>query len=110
MYICHKARLENYLMLPKIRAFLARFGYSYASIEEALQQLKDRMNGELSHEIGVFLGYPLCDVRLFARSVRLCFCAARGRCMKMPTKRRACSSGSAVVLPASAGIWTEEGL
>ncbi len=73
MYICHKARLENYLMLPKIRAFLARFGYSYASIEEALQQLKDRMNGELSHEIGVFLGYPLCDVRLFARSVRLCF-------------------------------------
>ena len=67
MYICHKARLENYLMLPKIRAFLARFGYSYASIEEALQQLKDRMNGELSHEIGVFLGYPLCDVCGFLR-------------------------------------------
>ena len=52
VYICHRARLEKYLFSPDVRAFLARFGYGYASAEEALEQLKRRMKGEFPHERG----------------------------------------------------------
>ena len=72
VYICHRARLKRYLFSPDVRAFLARFGYGYASAEEALEQLKRRMKGEFPHEIGVFLGYPLADVRGFLRDPNSC--------------------------------------
>ena len=65
VYICHRARLTKYLFSPDVRAFLARFGYEYGSAEEALEQLKCRMKGEFPHEIGIFLGYPVEDVRGF---------------------------------------------
>lgn len=72
VYICHRARLTKYLFSPDVRAFLARFGYEYGSAEEALEQLKCRMKGEFPHEIGVFLGYPLADVRGFLRDPNSC--------------------------------------
>ena len=65
VYICHRARLTKYLFSSDVRAFLARFGYEYGSAEEALEQLKYRMHGEFPHEIGIFLGYPLEDVKGF---------------------------------------------
>ena len=72
VYICHKERLKRYLFSPDVRAFLARFGYEYGSAEEALEQLKYRMHGEFPHEIGIFLGYPLADVRGFLRDPNSC--------------------------------------
>ena len=72
VYICHRARLTKYLFSPDVRAFLARFGYEYGSAEEALEQLKYRMHGEFPHEIGIFLGYPLADVRGFLRDPNSC--------------------------------------
>ena len=72
VYICHRARLTKYLFSSDVMAFLARFGYEYACAEEALRQLKERMNGEFPHEIGVFLGYPLADVRGFLRDPNSC--------------------------------------
>lgn len=72
VYICHRARLTKYLFSPDVRAFLVRFGYEYGSAEEALEQLKCRMKGEFPHEIGVFLGYPLADVRGFLRDPNSC--------------------------------------
>ncbi len=72
VYICHKARLEQYLFSSDVRAFLARFGYEYGSAEEALEQLKCRMKGEFPHEIGVFLGYPIGDVCGFLRDPNSC--------------------------------------
>ena len=72
VYICHRERLEKHLALPETRAFLARFGYEYAAAEEALEQLQARMGGEFPHEIGVFLGYPLADVRGFLRNPNGC--------------------------------------
>lgn len=72
VYICHRARLTKYLFSPDVMAFLARFGYEYGSAEEALEQLKCRMKGEFPHEIGVFLGYPLADVRGFLRDPNSC--------------------------------------
>ena len=65
VYVCHRARLTKYLFSSDVRAFLARFGYEYGSAEEALEQLKYRMHGEFPHEIGIFLGYPLEDVKGF---------------------------------------------
>ena len=118
VYVCHRARLTKYLFSSDVRAFLARFGYEYGSAEEALEQLKYRMHGEFPHEIGIFLGYPLADVRGFLRDPNSCvlcatrtaaFCAAAGRCMKTPMRRRERSSGSAAAAPVSAGIWTEGG-
>ena len=67
VYVCHKERLKKYLFSAEVRTFLSRFGYGYASAEEALEQLKRRMKGEFPHEIGVFLGYPLGDVCGFLR-------------------------------------------
>lgn len=72
VYICHRARLTKYLFSPDVRAFLARFGYEYGSAEEALEQLMRRVKGEFPHEIGVFLGYPLADVRGFLRDPNSC--------------------------------------
>lgn len=72
VYICHRARLTKYLFSPDVRAFLARFGYEYGLAEEALEQLKRRMKGEFPHEIGIFLGYPLADVRGFLRDPNSC--------------------------------------
>ena len=43
VYVCHKERLTKYLFSAEVRAFLSRFGYGYASAEEALEQLKRRM-------------------------------------------------------------------
>ena len=65
VYVCHRARLTKYLFSSDVRAFLARFGYEYGSAEEALEQLKYRIHGEFPHEIGIFLGYPLEDVKGF---------------------------------------------
>ena len=72
VYICHRGRLEAYLFLPEVRAFLKKFGYTYSSAGEALEQLEGRMNGEFPHEIGVFLGYPLADVCGFLRDPNGC--------------------------------------
>ena len=105
VYICHRARLTKYLFSPDVMAFLARFGYEYGSAEEALEQLKYRMHGEFPHEIGIRL--PMCAVSYATRTAA--FCAAAGRCMKTPMRRRERSSGSAAAAPVSAGIWTEGG-
>ena len=67
VYVCHQMRLEQYLTRPEVKNFLFSFGYEYATAADALEQLKDRMSGEFPHEIGIFLGYPLCDVRGFLR-------------------------------------------
>ena len=47
--------------------FLKRFGYSFCQeLEDYLEMLKARFNGfPFPHEIGLFLGYPLKDVRGF---------------------------------------------
>ena len=99
VYVCHKERLEKYLFSADVRAFLARFMYEYASAEEALEQLKSRMNGEFPHEIGVFLGYPLGDVCGFLRNPDGCIlCGAwkvyenAGEAARMFERFRRCSA------------------
>ena len=109
VYVCHQMRLEQYLTRPEVKNFLSSFGYEYATAADALEQLKDRMSGEFPHEIGIFLGYPLCDVRglVFCAIRTDVFCAANGRYTQMRTKRCAPLRGFAGATLASVGIWTE---
>lgn len=66
--------LEAYINRPEIRRFLAAYGYGGGRISDCLDRLSRRMEsymdqvGEFPHEIGVFLDYPLEDVRGFIGS------------------------------------------
>lgn len=66
---------------PEVREMLADFGYPMdASVEVCLQRLAGRIgcSGEFPHEIGIFLDYPLEDVRGFIENrgegFKLCGC------------------------------------
>ena len=63
--IYHNEKLRQVLFSDEIRAFLKECGYRYNSVQEAICELRSRMEGDFPHEIGVFLGYPLHDVRGF---------------------------------------------
>lgn len=65
VYVYHAEQLRKLLFSCEVRMFLRSFGYEYGSVAEAIGQLKGRMSGKFPHEIGVFLGYPLSDVRGF---------------------------------------------
>ena len=80
LYVYHEERLRGLLFSPDVRAFLEGFGYRYETVGEAVSQLRARMNAlgaAFPHEIGVFLGYPLGDVRGFIADPAGClFCGA----------------------------------
>lgn len=66
VYVYNKSQLKRILSDAANKRFLEREGYRYDSTEQALAQLKDKMkNGGFPHEIGIFLSYPLEDVKGF---------------------------------------------
>ena len=66
LYIYHAERLKGVLFDSENKNFLEGLGYRYGTVSEAVGQLKKRMRGEdFPHEVGIFLGYPLEDVRGF---------------------------------------------
>ncbi len=61
-------RLQEHLSSPEPAAFLRKYGYADPSnLRRALAHLRRNFSppGGFPHEIGVFLGYPLEDVRGF---------------------------------------------
>ena len=64
LYVYRRRFLERDLRQPGVRAFLGQNGYGDLTAEGALACLKERFaaGGDFPHEIGLFLGYPLCDV------------------------------------------------
>jgi len=60
-------KLQEVLSVRDNAEFLKRFGYfSCASAKDYLDVLEMRFNGQnFPHEIGVFLGYPLKDIKGF---------------------------------------------
>lgn len=68
VYICHRDRLEGYLFMPKVRAFLARFGYDYTSAEEIFTILKKLSENRLvivvSHDYANAEKFADCILRL----------------------------------------------
>lgn len=68
IYVYRKSHLQSDLKNKGIQCFLEEYGYPHnADTQGYLNVLKNRLNCEkgFPHEIGVFLGYPLDDVRSF---------------------------------------------
>lgn len=68
IYIYRKSTLTRELNRSDVGAFLGEIGYKDSrNVSNAIKQLKKRImfSGEFPHEIGLFLGYPLADVKSF---------------------------------------------
>ena len=72
VYVYNRPRLYELLESSEIKEFLLQEGYAYDNAEQAIVQLKERLtnNETFPHEIGVFLGYPLEDVKGFISDPR----------------------------------------
>ena len=63
--------LEEHLRSEEVSDYLREFGYRRDDFISNLIRLHQRMNGfynkmkEFPHEVGVFLGYPICDIKGF---------------------------------------------
>jgi len=70
IYVCRKSSIQEKLQNEEIAEFLEDYGYSDMDIEAALEKLKIRLNAEngFPHEIGVFLDYPIGDVKGFIQN------------------------------------------
>ena len=68
LYVYRPSMLVNLVALSAVNTFLSSLGYQDAHEPEGyLDQLQSRITGEkgFPHEIGIFLGYPLADVKGF---------------------------------------------
>lgn len=61
-------RLEIICRNEKVRSFLREAGYFAFEPEYCIAKLKKRFRQNCPHEIGVFLGYPLEDVKAFIQN------------------------------------------
>ena len=69
--VFNRDMLISYLQQEGVKEFLSSFGYRTDCFGYALKNFQERYDAyvhcrkEFPHEIGVFLGYPLCDVKGF---------------------------------------------
>jgi len=70
IYVCRKSYIQKKLQSKEVAEFLEDYGYFDLNIETALERLKNRLNeGDgFPHEIGVFLDYPIGDVKGFIQN------------------------------------------
>ena len=80
IYVYRSARVQKELQRRGVLDFLSNYGYETDRLEHCLQYLSVRISSHLEfpHEIGLFLGYPLDDVKGFidnkGRNSRCCGC------------------------------------
>lgn len=66
LLVFHNHLLQEQLNKATVKQFLSSYSYYYQNLSEALKVLKQHMHQEqFPHEVGVFLGYPLEDVKAF---------------------------------------------
>ena len=67
IYVYRYSHLMTDLMQPGVSEFLKECGYENMKVEYMIQRLSDRIGNseKFPHEIGLFLGYPLEDVKSF---------------------------------------------
>lgn len=71
LYLYREKRLRQYLEQEEIQGFLSEYGYDEVNIAKMLNLLSKRIrmyndqDAVFPHEIGVFLEYPLGDVKGF---------------------------------------------
>lgn len=71
IYVYRESQLKRLLKDPGVVEFLRQYGYmELETVEDYVAILKSRLYSEekFPHEIGVFLGYPLADVKSFIKS------------------------------------------
>lgn len=70
IYVYRKSALEQSFSTPCVKDFLQKLGYQDVSFSRSVEHLKRRFSqlSEFPHEIGVFLGYPLGDVKGFIQN------------------------------------------
>lgn len=59
-------------IIKRHQHFLSQFGYKSQCLQLALKHLSSRFNGACPHEIGLFLGYPVDDVKCFLACDKTC--------------------------------------
>ena len=62
--VYRRSMLQETLEDKETIEFLGRMGYT-GSMSDMLDRLSQRMKEGIQHELGIFLGYPLCDVKGF---------------------------------------------
>ena len=67
IYVCRPGRLQADFQRECVKGFLKNYGYREFTSEKAIDTLKKRLanSDRFPHEIGLFLGYPYCDVKGF---------------------------------------------
>lgn len=77
VYVYRAAALAKKLEEPSTAEFLRAYGYDGGSVAKSLSVLRKHMRKEdFPHEIGVFLGYPLDDVKGFIENEgKNCVCS-----------------------------------
>lgn len=67
IYVYRKSHLERELQQDGVHELLGEYGYPDCEVKNCLEHLKKRLYEYecFPHEIGVFLGYPLEDVKGF---------------------------------------------
>ncbi len=74
LYLYRKWEIMKYLYSVDIQSFLKGYGYETNELREMLERLANRIwfynNGKIPfpHEIGIFLEYPLLDVKGFVEN------------------------------------------
>lgn len=83
-YVYRRRQLHQVLLVKENQDFLEGCGYTEFLEEHCLDMLRDRLRlQDFPHEIGVFLGYPLDDIKEFIRH-KGCDCPCQG-CWKAYT-------------------------
>lgn len=74
VYIYNAQKIKYILSEPSIQTFLSDYGYDIFQIDHALNHLRTRLSAsdEFPHEIGIFLGYPLQDIKEFIAPQKEC--------------------------------------
>ncbi len=71
VFLYRRIALSRYLKKNEVRKFLGEYGYDVWNFEEVLTRLEERVchyasqKGGFPHETGIFLNYPVEDVRGF---------------------------------------------
>lgn len=70
IYVFRSYKLLPLIKSPHVKQFLAGYGYESFSMEDLIERLSERISTceSFPHEIGVFLGYPIEDVKGFIKN------------------------------------------
>ena len=66
VYLYREGKLGRILEDREVQRFLAGYGYRNFQVEDCLKRLEQRLGQEdFPHDVGVFLDYPLPDIKAF---------------------------------------------